>query len=88
MNSKMKQHAAKLKQAEAAKQDAVDRAANHVREGLLTREEAANCVAGAMLRIADELELSGAAGIKYAQLLVDQAVDGDDFAGLVIGRHV
>lgn len=84
---KMKQHAAILKKAEAAKQEAVNEATNHVRDELLTREEAAKCVAGAMLRIADELGLSGAAGIKYAQLLVDQALDGKNFKGLAIGRH-
>lgn len=85
---KIKQHAAVLKEAEALKLEAVTEAANHVREGSLTREEAAQCVAGAMLRIANERGLSGAAGIKYAQLLVDQELDGEDFAGLAIGRHV
>ena len=87
MNDKMKRHANKLKAAEAAKQAALAEALAHVRDGLLTREEAAKCVAGAMLKIADEQDLPGAAGLGYAQLLVDQALDGEDFEGLVIGRH-
>lgn len=87
MNSKMARHAAKLKKAEAAKQAALDEAVTQVRDGLLTREEAAQCLAGAMLKAADAQGLPGAAGLGYAQLLVDQELDGEDFAGLVVGRH-
>lgn len=84
---KMQLHAAKLKAAEAAKQAALNEAVAQVRGDLLTREEAAKCLADAMLKAADAQGLPGAAGLGYAQLLVDQALDGEDFAGLVIGRH-
>lgn len=87
MNDKMKRHANKLKAAEAAKQAALAEALAHVRDGLLTREEAAKCVTGAILKAAHAAGQPSAAGLKYAQLLVDQALDGDDFEGLVIGRH-
>ena len=87
MNDKMKQHAARIRQAETEKQEALAEIVSQVRDGLLTREEAAKCVAGAMLKIADEQDLPGAAGLGYAQLLVDQALDGEDFEGLVTGRH-
>jgi len=85
---KMKRHAAKLKAAEARKAEALAEVVGHAKNGLLTREEAAQCLAGAMLKVAEEMELPGAAGLEYAQLLVDQALDGDEFPGLAVGRHV
>lgn len=58
-----------------------------VRDGSLTAEEAAQCLAGAALKLREKLEAPGRGpGIEYYQLLIDQRLPG--FKGLVIGRHV
>ena len=87
MNDKMRRQAAKMKAAKIAREEALAELVSQVRDEFLTREEAAQCLAGAILKAAHAAGQPSAAGLKYAQLLVDQALDGDDFEGLVIGRH-
>ncbi len=88
---KMKEIAQKMKQAEAHKDKAILENAGLVREGLLTREEATKCIAGTMLKAADELGLQATAAqgdLGYIRLLLDQKLDGADFAGLQVGLHI
>ena len=84
----MTEVAAKMNKAEARKKEALSKAIEHVKAGELTRDEAAKCVAGAMKKAADEFGLPGAADHRYARLLIDQALEGEDFQGLSIENHL
>lgn len=79
--------AAKIIEAEARKDQALEEMIALVQDGVLTRAEAAQYVAGAMLTAADELGLPGAVDHLITRLMVDQALDGPDVL-LRVGDHV
>jgi len=55
MNPEMAKMAGKMREANQRRDEAVRETANHAKDNLLTHDEAAKCVAGAMLKAADEL---------------------------------
>ncbi len=84
----MKAYAAKINKGEKVMEIKLQENLNLIKDRSLLREEAAACMAGAQLKAAEEFGLPGAAGKGYWLLVIDQELEGDDFRGVSIDRHL